>query len=339
MMMTKSQLQRRIEMRTRSAHGSARGSANTLAPSPHPRRGFTLTELIAAIAIIVVIAGVTVVSVRNLAREARLSSATNAVVAALDTGRAMAIRDNTLVAVVFRVRLVGDNKQQIEIVTAKWTGETPLVPVGNASNLRAIDRFAPMTDVAPRRLPAGISIAAPLYHSSASDSMWDDVWGFASYLPTTVPGDQPTREPPGRVFAVIYSPDGRVLMRNPTSNSFRMFVDFNDDGLQQISACTVCNYDGQQGVLNYTNPPIIPNPFPGGMFNVQMMFQRTSADEPYVTAVPFLAVYNEDNFRSTYSPIDWDNDNWQLKHDQLTEFVNEHGERIHFNRYTGVVLR
>jgi len=308
-------------------------------PANVRRFAFTLTELLAAMAIIVVIAGITVVSVRNLAREARLSSATNTVIAALDTGRAMAIRENTLVAVVFRARPVGENRQQIEIVTARWTGETPLLPVDG--DMEPIDRFVPIPNVAARRLPVGISISAPLYHSTSTgeDGDWDEVWGYASYLPEVAPAGESEREPPGRVFAVIYTPDGRTVMRNSASNSARIFVDFNNDGLQQISGCTVCEHNGQSGVLNYLNPPEIPDPFPGGMFSIGMMFQRTANDEPYLTVVPYLAVYNEDNFRNEFSPQDWVPDQWQLKHDELTEFVNENAERIHFNSYTGVAMR
>jgi prepilin-type N-terminal cleavage/methylation domain-containing protein len=311
----------------------------------HASGGFTLTELLAAIAIIVVIAGVTVVSVRNVAREARVSSATNAVVAALDHGRALAIREETVVAVVFRPRLVNDRRQQVDIITARWSGQTPIVNVNNANNPRAIDRFVPMPGVAPRRLPAGIGVTGPLFHSGGDGVgehglYWDETWGLMSHLPTVTPAGSSAGEPAGRIYGIMFGPDGSVLLRNPRSFAWRMFVDFNNDQLQQVSGCTVCTANGQQGVLDYTDPPgFIPNPFPGGMFNVAMMFQYRDTDEPFITLVPFLSVYDMDAFRDQYEPNDWLGDNWQLKHRQLTEFVNESAERLHFNRHTGVVMR
>lgn len=314
----------------------------TLAPSLRLRRSFTLTELLAAMAIIVVIAGVTVVSVQSLAREARLSSAVNTIAAALDTGRAMAIHEETFVAVVFRARLVSDNKQQIEIVTARWTGESPTIQVVSSPDV--IDRFEPIPGIASRRLPAGISIAGPLVDffgfSGDVGDYWDRIWGYMSYLPDVAVaegGAMGNGDPPGRLFAVIYSPNGTVVMRNAQSNALRMFVDFNNDDIQQVAGCTACG-----GEVDYGDSPSAPG-FP--VFNIYMMQQMAPNDEPYLSPVPYFAVYNEDNFRDTYTPSDWfdveggNPEGWALKHQHLTEFVNENGKRIHFNRYTGVALR
>lgn len=326
----------------RQAIKASRRACTTLAFSPALRRSFTLTELLAAMAIIVVIAAVTVVSVSNIAREARLSSAVNTVVAALDTGRAMAIREETLVAVVFRARLISDNKQQIEIVTARWTGESPTVNV-ISSEPYVIDRFEPIPGIAARRLPSGVSIAAPLvdFHgfSIAIGDYWDRIWGYASYLPdvATIDTISDQGDPPGRVFAVIYSPNGSVVMRNAQSNALRMFVDFNNDSIQQVSGCD--GGDCVNGELEYAPMPSVPG-FP--TFNLRMLEQMKPNDEPYLSPIPYLAVYNEDDFRDRYEPLDWqpaEPDNWALKHRDLTEFVNENAERIHFNRYTGVALR
>jgi prepilin-type N-terminal cleavage/methylation domain-containing protein len=300
------------------------------------RRSFTLTELLAVIAIIVVIASVTVLSVRGVAREARLSSAVNTVTSALDHGRAMAIRDETYVAVAFRARPVGSNKQQIEIVTARWTGESPLLQ--SAGSTHVIDRYVPIPGVASRRLPPGISIASPIYEAQpymgAVGDFSDRIWGWASFLPTVAAAQGPSigpGDPPGRIFAVIYSPDGTVVLRNSKSRSIRMFIDFNNDGIQQVAGCTACN-----GEVNYIQFPTVPG-WP--VFNIYMSFQFTADDEPFITSVPFLAIYDEDQFRDEYDTREWDNDNWPQKHRDLTEFVTENAERIHFNRYTGVVLR
>lgn len=295
------------------------------------RRSFTLTELLVAMGIIAIIGGITAIGLRTVSQDAKKASATNIVVATLEHARALAIRENTLAAVVFRARLDEGNRQYIEIVTAKWTRESPVIWTTGATSPRVVDRFVPAPGVSARRLPVGMSVAAPLYHSTAGEN-WDETWGFLSYLPTTAAGNEPVREAPGRVFGVIYGPDGRVVTRNSSSDADRFYVDFDNDGLQRLTSCGSC----QDGYLDYANPP---NSVSDEIFRIQWMFQKDASDEPYVTVAPFLAVYDEKEFREAYDPEGWSPDDWQTKHDQLTEFVNEHADRLHFNRFTGVILR
>lgn len=60
-------------------------------------RGFTLVELAVAVAILAIIAGIAVPSFARMINASRLTSATNEVVAALQTARMEAIRRNTRV--------------------------------------------------------------------------------------------------------------------------------------------------------------------------------------------------------------------------------------------------
>jgi prepilin-type N-terminal cleavage/methylation domain-containing protein len=296
----------------------------------HRVRGFSLTELLVAMGIIAIIGGITAIGIRTVARDAKLSSGANIVVAALDNGRSLAIRENTYVIVAFRARLDRDNRQYTEVVTAKWTGETPMVFVG--STRRGIDQFVPYPGVATRRLPPGIKVGGPLYHSSGGTN-YDDKWTTQSNLTNS-------SELPMRILGVMYASDGTVVTRNSVSDGWRAFIDFDNDGLQQVAGCITC-----EGVLDYSDPPnSIPNNFSAGCtsappeFNVGMMQQNGSDDEPYITMVPFLAVFDDDDLRSNYDVSLW-NTNWCQQQDDHSEYILENADFMHFNRYTGVVLR
>ena len=92
--------------------------------STRPGSGFTLTELLVVMGIVIVLATLTVMGVRGIARSARLASATNSVMAALDNARALAMKTNTIVLVVFRPRLEGNNKQ----VCGSWRPRSGRLP-------------------------------------------------------------------------------------------------------------------------------------------------------------------------------------------------------------------
>ena len=80
-----------------------------------PRRGFTLIELLIVMGVIGVLSVLTLVSVTAITADARLSSATNTVTAALANARALAIKNNAIVLIVFRPQLVGTREQVVEI--------------------------------------------------------------------------------------------------------------------------------------------------------------------------------------------------------------------------------
>ena len=88
------------------------------------RFGFTLTELLVAIGIIAVLASITAIAVRAISKDARQASGVNAVTAALSNARALAMKNNELVLVVFRPRRATVNTQYVEVVFCEWTGET-----------------------------------------------------------------------------------------------------------------------------------------------------------------------------------------------------------------------
>ncbi len=263
--------------------------------------GFTLIELLVAMGVIAVLAVLTLMSMRSIANDARLSSATNAIKAALDNARALAMKNNTIVLVVFRPRLEGvhKQKQEVDIYTAKWTGESAFF-IDSFGDEKVKDRFVPIPAIVVRSIPAGIKVAAPFYGDNE-----DEVWITQSHLPAI---DQETGsgEAPGKLIAVMYGPDGTTITRNSQSDSNRMFVDFNNDGSQDVNTF---NSDDQ-------------------------MFED---DEPFVAMAPFLAVYDDDEARQLYDTSLWVDQ--ETHDDNLTEYITQFATRIHFNRYTGVVMK
>ncbi|HAC08444.1 MAG TPA: hypothetical protein DCG14_02190, partial [Phycisphaerales bacterium] len=67
------------------------------------RRGFTIIELLVVMGILILLAVLTGVSVRQLSQGARLSSGSNQVIAALGAARAYAIQNNKTVILTFVV--------------------------------------------------------------------------------------------------------------------------------------------------------------------------------------------------------------------------------------------
>ena len=245
--------------------------------------------------VIAVLATLTLVSVRAITDNARLSSATNTIMAALANARALAMKKNTIVLVVFRPRIEGNNKQVVEVVTAKWTGESFI-----DADDKVVDRFVPIPDVPVRSIPVGIKIAAPRYGPNE-----DDLWITQAHLPAI---DQQTGsgEAPGKLIAIMYGPDGTTITRNSQSDSRRLFVDFNNDRIQQ------------------------GGPVPD--FN-----QTFEDDEPFLAMAPFIAVFDDDEAREMFDTTAWED--VDIRRADLTEYITQFADRIHFNRYTGVAMK
>ena len=98
-----------------------------------------------------------------------------------------------------------------------------------------------------------------------------------------------------------------------------MFVDFNNDGLQRDD-----NNDWDYSSNN--NSP-----------DVNYFDQTFEADEPFLAMAPFLAVFDDDEAREIFDATLWGNEATRLE--KITEYVTEFADRIHFNRYTGVVMK
>ena len=139
------------------------------------------------------------------------------------------------------------------------------------------------------------------------------------------------------VVAAMYSPDGTLITQNAATDSNRIYVDFNNDGYQRQAGV---DYSNTSGIL-----PDFPNngtycylgDDPDGDPLSQYFCQVNEDDEPYVSMAPFLAVFDDDDARERYDTSLWANG--QIRRDDLTAFISATADRIHFNRYTGVVMR
>jgi hypothetical protein len=80
--------------------------------------------------VIGVLSTLTLVSIRAIARDARLSSATNTVTAALDNARALAMKRNQPVLVAFFPGVEGA-RSRVDVLTAVWAGDGGVADVVN----------------------------------------------------------------------------------------------------------------------------------------------------------------------------------------------------------------
>jgi len=296
---------------------------------PKPQQfGFTLIELIVVIIIIAIIAGFSAMSYSKIAKDMRMSSAQNTVIASLDNARALAIRNNRYVITTFRPRLLDDGTQQVlDIVIAQWTGDSSNGNWGSTSNptIRTYDRFVPIPNVQVRTIPAGIGVAGPGYGVGN-----DDLWWAATYLPAVAL--IPDNEPKGEMVGVLYSPEGRVVVRNAESGSDRLWVDYDSDGNQTLDPDPDRDGSDSDAIVIRWTEDIMPLLSSGANFDLE-----APGGEPNIGMTLILTVFDEEALRETYAPSTWNDDTDRYR--DYTEYINKTADRIQFNRYSGVPLK
>lgn len=299
------------------------------------RRAFTLAELLVVMAIVAVIATITVIAVGDIARGARVSSGRNALTAALETARSYAMKHNTVTLVTFRAAwnpAEPQIPQRTEIVVARWTGESGTIlrfnqPLWNTlpggthwTRSLILDRFEPIPDVPARTLPEGIKVAGPWYDRTSQTSDYDSVW-------VTQPDFRElaaSNENPGRFFGVLYGPEGDVRTQLTESGADDLFVDFDRDGLWDVGTA----WPGSSTPWYAYDRP--PDPDRTAI---------TPSDEYLVNPAPFLTVFDDEAAREVKT-LDWASEaNYTTELTGPDGYISRYADRIHFNRYSGVVLR
>ncbi len=282
------------------------------------RPAFTLVELVVVIIIMTMLAGLSAIAYRSIASDMRMSSAMNTISSALDNARALAIKKNRYVMTAFSPRLEDDGATQlIDIVVAEWAGDSANANNGSGS-IWTYDRFVPVSNLEVRTIDGGINVAGPGYGTGD-----DDQWWVCTYLPAQV-STGPVfggLEPYGALVGVLYSPEGRVVTRNAESGSDRIWIDFNQDGVQTIN---------ESDTVDWPWPNTLPSV--GSYFDLEVQ-----GGEPFISMTPILAVFDEVAFRDGVRTADWSN-----SYDRdvaYTQYIEKNASRIQFNRYSGVPLK
>ncbi len=293
------------------------------------RRAFTLIELLVVIAIISIVAVLSVIAVGRLGREARLASATNTVLASLDEARAAAIRTNRSTAVIFLARWDEsrpEDRQVTECVVVTWLGDQEPV-IFNPDELA--DVFVAVPDLQPRRLPPGIKVAGPFYAIEGFEGLQSDfLWLTQPELRLTDPDVVGSaQEYPGEIIGVLFDPRGRVVTSNVSSFAREAFYDeFPGD-----------TEDSSEDGFGFRIDPRsdTTTDAPGPLF----YHYHEDDEEVYISFVPFLAVYDDDEARELKT-LSWTNrNNYEAELGGPGGYISQYGERIEFNKYTGVPLR
>ncbi|MHC5028825.1 MAG: pilus assembly FimT family protein [Planctomycetota bacterium] len=282
------------------------------------RNGFTLAELMIAIGIIAILGAVTVLGVRTVSKDVKLSSGVNRVTATLTAARAMAMKDQQIVLVAFRSKFVNRGEMQVEAVVGRWTGETYVTGGG------IVDRFVPMPGVKRVLLPKGVKVAGPRFTGNA-----DGAWFTQAHLPAIdqVAPVGPPNEWGGAVIGVMFDGTGTMITQNTRTDATHIWLDLDN----------VYDENGILPLVNYENDDQI-DPYDAAVLGPMSGEQRLEGDEAFIQTVPFLSIFDDDEARelrtsgwTTLEELDID----------LTGaggYITESGKRIHFNRYSGVVM-
>ncbi|MDA1007734.1 MAG: prepilin-type N-terminal cleavage/methylation domain-containing protein [Planctomycetota bacterium] len=300
-------------------------------------RGFTLAELLVVMGIIALLATLTGIAVQRIAGGSRLASGTNTVMAMLGEARAIAIRENKSTCVAFRVYrpwrdLDADQwpdanevnsaaPQQTEIVIGIATGRILNLNPGSgvSDNDLLVEEFVPVPGVAMRKIANGIKIAGPFTdYSSPQYGSTDDTW-------ITQPECNNTEV--GSMLVVRFGPEGSIQTRNPA-----MPANITPTASSDTAYCTLWLDMNGNGTIQIGTT--------GGSSNGRFFDYDEFGDEPAADVVEFLAVYDDRDARERYNSMAWSGTAGEdVRRADLTSYIDQFADRIHFNRYTGVAGR
>ena len=305
------------------------------------RRAFTLVELLAVIGILVALATMTAISVARIGKDTRISKAANDLLNVLETARAVAIRSHQPTLVAFRTRTERFDQTASDPmrypntsrIKRQWTEavigrlEEPL-QLGQTSGSLArrtfLDRFVPEPNIPGFAFPDGVRVAGSF--AGFGNEMYDRAW-------VTQPNikENPSEEELGSMIGVLFDASGRGISRLDGSGVASVsqgrypVMDFNRNGVQDI--------------INDTAGAWEPH------------VQNQEGDEANVVTTQVLAVFDDKAARELYDEKLWQGTSlpgWTIlkacadlgagqsrRMCELTEFIEQFGTKIAFNRNTG----
>ncbi len=286
-------------------------------------RGFTLIELLVVMGILVLLAVLTGITVGQVSQNARLSSGVNQVTASLGAARALAIKKNRSVMLLFLVDVDPERPQDGERVVMQLAESTGQILTRYTDIQWYDERYVPIVGLPAVELPEGVKVAGPSnsgYRQVNCDGVGDgdEVW-------LTQPGGDWRNQAGevytpeiGRQLAVIFSPTGQVVTRNiqGAGGSGSIIWPFFDG-----------NYNRKADVLD-----------PLGYGGVTKFISYDAiGDEPDVYPVQWLAVYDDKLLRETSGDEGWEGTDGEcVRIREITKWVDQYGVPVLFNRYTGI---
>ena len=287
-------------------------------------RAFTLIELLVVMGILVLLAVLTGITVGQVSQNARLSSGVNQVTASLGTARALAIKKNRPVMLLFLLAVDPDRPEDGERVVMQLAESTGNIHTRYDDIQWYDEQYVPIIGIPAVELPKGVKVAGPINSgyqlpdcSGLGDG--DEFWVTQPGGEWKLAGDNPYTEEIGRQIGVIFSPTGQVITRNikgagASGSVIWPFFDRNFDRRANVDV----NPLGLGGVLKFV------------AFN-------TIDNEPDVFPVQWLAVYDDDLLRETKGAAGFEGEDGDCERIAvISEWVDQYGVPVLFNRYTGI---
>jgi prepilin-type N-terminal cleavage/methylation domain-containing protein len=335
--------------------------------------GFTLVELLVVMGIVGVLAVIVGIGVSKAVTGARISAATNDVIAALAQARAIAVRDRTQTVVAFKVyqptrkdgqleRPDFSKPQQTEIVIAKATGRVlkfiaPVARPGAYSGFRyaqmvppsrtdanndiLVEEFWPVEGIQPKRLPVGIKVALPASDLPQSIAVPSSAFPPGSGAGT--PADWVWLSQPELKNAQVAA-NGSIS--NPESASMLM-IRFGPDGkpvtrnpaLPASITASTTDIASVRPWVDFNRDGYISIGTSSTTTDTMYYNYDEWDDEPLGNCGLFIAVFNDAEFRERTPPsmqVGWRGTNSRALNFDRTIYIDQTADRIQFNRFTGV---
>ena len=305
------------------------------------RSGFTLIELMVVVGILISLATLTAISAAKVQKDARFSKAVSQVMNALETARTQAIKDHRPVLLAFTVKtersgnasadnMLTDNikRQWTRIVAARLRDEcVNSIPTQTKPQTNSVfmDMFEPHPNFTPIDLPEGIKVAAPQMDFDRRDAVWITQPTFRDSNTNFADMEY------GAMIGVMFGADGALLTKITGGGGANIglgryvIVDADQNGAQMPEN----SVEDASGYFTY---------------NIEN-------EEPNIQLAPFISVFNDAAMREIYDVNNWKGKTrpaWiegekcsiygsgrtRMNCDQ-SEYINQFGEKIYFNRYTG----